>query len=217
MMEMIAALALASAHQDGADPRLDLFRQACLPHRQDMAAAAQALARDGWDAVAEQDHAELSGTLARARAVAVDPDLQMENVFSVWGRTVDGRRYYVVLNRLTAVLAEAEDTDGDGILQEWEERDVLSLIGCGLWDFEADAAVNAEAVTAWVGAEPVQTVDLPGQIQAGTWNVHALYPGTGEIHVGFIPDGSPYVAETRFSGVSITMSTWLPEPTDAVE
>lgn len=198
-----------------ADPRLADFVALCIPHRQDLDAAARALGEAGWVQVADADHPELETTLARARAEAVDPEMDMTMTFTVWRSASPGVGRYIVLNRIDAVLGETRDLDDDGILQEWEKADDFTMLGCGLWDFDAEAPIERAVVTDWAGAEPVQHFDQPGNIVGGTWNVHERMPGTGEVHVGYIPEGSSMFAQTGFSGVSISMSSAPAEPTEA--
>ena len=70
MIGWISALALAAAATDipppPADPRLEAFKAACVPHRQDLAKAAEALAADGWVRVADDDHPQLAAAMAVA-------------------------------------------------------------------------------------------------------------------------------------------------------
>lgn len=211
----LAMMSLALA-QPAADPRLDLFVQACVPHRQDLVRAAAALEAGGWVRVDETDHPELASSLGTARRELLsDPEFQPAMAYSFWRRELDGRPVHVVLNRLDLVLrAEDEDLDGDGEIQSWEKADTLTFLGCGLWDFEAVSAVPDAAVTAWAGAGPVQSVVSPGGMSGGTWNVHQRLPGTGEIHVGWIPDG-PDADRLGFTGVAISMTSAPEEDADA--
>ena len=219
MIGWISALALAVGTQvppPPTDPRLEAFKAACVPHRQDMPKAAEALAADGWERVADDDHPRLAAAMVVARANGSDPELQMTTDYSVWGRTRDGLRLHVVLSRVDAVIGETEDSHGDGVIQEWERANPWIQVGCGLWDFEATGPVDHAAMNAWVGAEPVQVIDAPGQIAGGTWNVHHMMPGTGEVHMGYIPEGGGMQIAPGFAGLSITMSSALPdEPADA--
>ncbi len=206
MSLMFALALLATPDPAPTDFRVDAFTAACIPNRQDQARMAQALAADGWVQVADDDHPELATTMATARAGMVDPEIKMTGEVSVWGRTIETRRLYVVLTRISAVLSETEDSDGDGVIQEWEQENIFEQVGCGLWDFDASAPIDLAAMTAWAGSEPVQVVDAPGLVWGGTWNVYDKLPGTGEIHMGFIPEDSP-TAATAFSGASISMSS----------
>jgi hypothetical protein len=214
MIGWISALVLMAAADvpsPPTDPRLEAFKAACLPHRQDLAKAAEALAADGWARVADDDDPRLAAAMAVARAHGSDPDLQMTTDYSVWGRTRDGRRLYVVLSRVDAVIGETRDSDGDGVIQPRERASPWTQLGCGLWDFEATDQIDPAVMSAWVGAGPVQVIEAPGRIVGGTWNVHDMLPGTAEVHMGFIPVGGGMEIAPGYSGLSITMSSGLPD------
>ena len=219
MIELLAALSIVTQGPPPpatppTDLRLEAFRAACVPHRRDIEATAVMMAADGWAIVPDDDHPELMATMGKARAEAVDLELQMTADFTIWARAFGDRKFHVVLNRIHAVLREEKDDDGDGEIQEWEERDEMTLLGCGLWDFDTAERIPPAAVDAWVGTPAVETFDLPGEMIGGTWNLYHMLPGTADVKVGFIPEGSDFEARTGFSGVAITMSS---APLDADE
>ena len=220
MIGWISALALAAAADvppPPTDPRLEAFKAACVPHRQDLPKAAEALAAGGWVRVPDDDDPRLAAAMVVAREQGRDPELQMTTDYSVWGRTRDGLRLHVVLSRMEAVIGETEDSDGDGVLQDWEKARPWVMLGCGLWDFEATGQIDHAAMNAWVGADPVQVIDAPGQISGGTWNVFDIMPGTAEVHMGFIPEGGGLGIAPGFWGLSITMSSALPEDAEEAD
>lgn len=221
MIGIWAAAALQSAAMSPAttgDLALDTFRAACVPHRQDHLALNAALEASGWSRIEETDHPELAATQAKARAEMASEDMpEMTLDQTIWGKTVEGRHFYVIVSRMDALIGETEDEDGDGVIQDHEKAWEFDQINCGLWDFDATAPIAPGAMTVWTTSLPVQSFDLPGQMIGGTWNVHAMMPGTGEVHVGFIPDGSPFVERTGFSGLSITMSSAPADGADAPE
>lgn len=211
MIGLWAAAVVQSAGMTPAttgDPALDAFRAACVPHRQDYAAMNAALEADGWRRVEESDHPELASTQAVVRAGLAEDDLpEMTVQQALWGRAVDGRRLYVVTSRMDAMIGETRDDDGDGVIQDWEKAHPFNRIGCGLWDFDAETPVDPGAMTVWTASLPVQSFDVPGQIIGGTWNVYDMMPGTPEVHVGFVPEGSPFAQRLGFTGLSITLSS----------
>lgn len=215
MIEVLAAILLSQGAREGLQPdvRLEAFKTACAhSDRRDYDRAIAVVDAAGWLRVADDDHPELAASLARARAEADDPELPMTFDYVAWGREIEGRRLYVVMNRTTAVLqAQDEDQDGDGVIQPWERRDVMTFLGCGVWDFDATEPVHPGLMTAWVGSVAVQTIDEPGVVEGGVWNVHHMMPGTGEVKLGFVPDSGTIHAMTGFSGVAITLTT-APEP-----
>ena len=190
------------------DLALDTFRAACTPYRQDYAAMNAALEAEGWRRVGEDDHPELAAVQAAARAEMDDPDMpEMTLDQTLWGRTVQGRRFYVVTSRMDALIGETRDRDGDGVIAEHEQATEFDQISCGLWDFDAVEPVAPGAMTVWTASLPVQSIDLPGQMIGGTWNVYHFMPGTADVKIGFIPDESPWVTRTGFTGLSIVMSS----------
>ena len=212
-----AALVQSAAMQPATtgDLALDTFRAACTPHRQDHVAMNAALAASGWSRVEETDHPELAATQAKARSELASEDMpEMTLDQTIWGKTVEGRRFHIIVSRMDALIGETRDRDDNGVIEDWEKATEFDAINCGLWDFDASAPVAPGAMTVWTASLPVQNFDLPGQMIGGTWNVHDLMPGTGEVHVGFIPEGSPFVERLGFSGLSITMSS-APRDEDA--
>lgn len=206
-MSAIALLAVAALQGIPDDPRLETFRSLCVPDRRDMALTSARLDAAGWIRVEETDHPELAATTAIARVEMNDPEYPMEMQQEIWKAPDGPAGQYILINRVSAVIGEDEDTDGDGVLQSWEKADNMVLLGCGLWDFEATAGVHPGLLSAWTTQLAAETIDLPGQITGGTWNVYHFMPGTADVKTGFIPDGSPWVARTGFSGAMITMTS----------
>ena len=218
MIELFAALviALQGPPPPPTDLRLETFKAACIPHRRDVARTAQALAADGWVQVPDDDHPELAATMGKSRAEMVQTnsdDPPMVADFTVWAKSVEGRRFHVVVNRVDATLRQEADDDGDGVIQDWEKADHMTLLGCGLWDFDATERVPNAAVTAWVGQEPGMTQDQSSEMVGGVWNMFHMLPGSGDLYVGFIPEGSAFGAASGFTGVALTLSS-APEATD---
>ena len=207
---MLTALFLALTFQasPSTDARFDAWVAACTPHRHDLEATAALIAETGWERVEADDHPELAGSLRALTDPQTDERITMS--YSLWARAVEGRRVHIVLNSASTVIGRDEDTDGDGKLAEWERASTFDIIGCGLWDFDADKPIDPAAVTAWVGAAPIQTHDDP-RIVGGTWSLAGRLEQPGELHVGFVPKGSPFATPVPgrggFSGVSISLSS----------
>lgn len=92
------------------------------------------------------------------------------------------------------------------MIQPWERARPWVWLGCGLWDFEATGPIDQAVMNASAGAGPVQFIDAPGQVSGGTWNLFDVLPGTGEVHMGFVPEGGMPTAPD-YSGLSITTSS----------
>jgi len=208
-MNLALIVALASALQPTTHPQVEAFKAGCLTHHRDHTLAAPALAAAGWARVDETDHAELAASLALTRKSAtenLEPDERMDVSFSVWRKTWGGRPMHLVLNRTHLISGETKDEDGDGEIQSWEKAFEITLLGCGVWDFDATEPLPVDALNVWIGAEPVQVIDEPGMVSGGTWNIqHMNLGGTGEIQAGFMPEGSTHPLAV-LSGTSITFT-----------
>lgn len=217
-MTVAAALSIALSLQTpiADDPRLETFKTLCVPDRRDMAATSARLAAAGWVRVEETDHPELAASVAIGRAEANDPEYPMEMVQEIWKDPAGTAGRYVIVNRVSAVIGKDEDSDGDGVLQSWEKASDLVFLGCGLWDFEATEGIHPGLMTAWTTQTAAASVDRPGEMVGGTWNVYHFMPGTADVKIGFIPDESPWVARTGFSGAMITMTS-APEEDEEAE
>ncbi len=197
-----------------ADARLETFKTLCVPDRRDMARTSARVAAAGWVRAAEDDHPELTATMALARAEMNDPEYPMENVQEIWKSPTGPAGQYLILNRLSSTVGTTGDDNGDGVIQSWEKAYDLVFLGCGLWDFEATAGIHPGLMSAWTTQLAAQTVDEPGQIEGGTWNVYHFLPGTADVKIGFVPEGSSFVERIGFSGAMITMSS-APEEHEA--
>lgn len=189
------------------DSRLETFKTLCVPDRRSLERTSARMGAAGWIRAEESDHPELAATMARARQEMDDPEYPMKNEQEIWKSPEGPAGRYVILNRVSATIGNNEDSDGDGVLQSWEKATDLVFLGCGLWDFEATAGIHPGLMTAWTTQLAAQSVDLPGQIEGGTWNVYHFMPGTADVKIGFVPDGSPHVERIGFSGAMIAMTS----------
>lgn len=216
----LALAALQTAEPAGGipeDARLETFKSLCTPDRRSMERTSARMAAAGWVRAEEGEHPELAATMALARKEMDDPEYPMRNEQEIWKSPDGPPGQYVILNRVSATIGDNKDSDGDGELQSWEKATDLVFLGCGLWDFEATAGIHPGLMSAWTTQLAVQTIDLPGQMEGGTWNVYHFMPGTADVKIGFIPEGSPFVERVGFSGAMITMTSAPEEDEEPVE
>lgn len=228
-MPLFAAALIVAALQTGAptgprpaggipeDSRLETFKTLCTPDRRSLERTSARMAAAGWVKAEETEHPELAATLALARKEMDDPELPMKNEQEIWKSPDGPGGRYIILNRMSATIGDNEDSDGDGVLQSWEKATELVFLGCGLWDFEATAGIHPGLMSAWTTQLAAQTVDEPGKIEGGTWNVYHFLPGTADVKIGFVPEGSPFVERIGFSGAMITMTSAPEEDEEAAE
>lgn len=87
---------------------------------------------------------------------------------------------------------------------------ILNMVGCYLYDFEAVAPVDPAAVTRLLGIEPAYTRELGG-ITTTVWGPSPNISGTLDTHLTFVPPQSPAVAKVGFDGVMLKVSVGAPK------
>lgn len=87
---------------------------------------------------------------------------------------------------------------------------ILNMVGCYLYDFEALRPVDANAVTRLLGIAPAYTRELGG-ITTTVWGPSPGIPGTLDTHLTFVPPRSPAVAKVGFDGVMLKVSIGAPK------
>lgn len=186
------------------DPRLEAFKEACVPFRGDAFGAVGHLQATGWRLVYPGENAMLDEVRLKrdAHLAAEDAadgldegEFRYEAVETAWSK--DG--LILVLSRSTSWI----DFSGDESL---DDEEPWVHVGCNLYDYAATAPLPIEAVTAWTASLPVQSVEDAGMV-GHTFNVYEMMRGTGELHVGYFAPGSEHALKWGMSGVSIAMTT----------
>jgi len=173
---------------------LSAFAVACLDGYRDPEARSRAIDAAGWAPVADDANPMLSRMLEIARRDLEQTKAEEGFVGSdaVYGRSGGATGPYLV----TTELALPEEAS-------WS----LDLLGCYLYDFEATTPLDPAPITARFAEEPAEVEDQPGIIISQMWAVEAL-DGVWELRSTFIPEDSPGVDVTGFSGrVMILTST----------
>lgn len=87
---------------------------------------------------------------------------------------------------------------------------ILNMVGCYLYDFEAVTPIDPVLVTRLLGIEPAYTRELGG-ITTTVWGPSPNIPGTLDTHLTFVPPRSPAVAKVGFDGVMLKVSVGAPK------
>ncbi len=180
------------------------FGEACLPERLSFGKSLAHARKIGWQAVSASDDRELENVMARALAEAKDPenpDWKIE--YGIFARNFGDRRFHLVITRLGA-------------------PDVITLIGCHVYDFAATQPVDPAEVSALLNHKlAYSTLDKSGQAYADpatlvshAWGPPPSLPRQFDTYLTFIPEGSPMVAKTGFSGIVLKSSASEPKQTD---
>jgi hypothetical protein len=173
-------VAATTAH---ADSRLDAFRSACIPYRENYEATWLRAKQDGWTEIAAEDHAELATTIDLLREQNDPQDLA---ILSPFRKEIEGQP----LHLLVASFPQ-----------------VLSLVtSCFLFDFDAGEPIDPNLISEWLNAAPDEVLGAPGEGGAETWRDAEALPDAAVKSV-FIPDGSPAVSHAGFSGVMLRIDS----------
>jgi hypothetical protein len=173
----------ASATAAHADARLDAFRSACIPYRTNYEATWLKAKQDGWTEVGADDDPELAAAVDLLRK---ENDPQGLAIISPFRKEIEGRPLHLVAASFP---------------QE------LSLVSsCLLFDFAAGEPVDSNLVGKWLNAPPDEVLGAPGEGGAETWRDVESIPGAA-IKSVFIPDGSPAIPHTGFSGIMLRIDS----------
>jgi len=173
------------------------FADACLKDRLDFAGAKAAVEAGGWTVATADDNPELAALVGFSNAAA--NDIKMNNGefdFAIYKHAVDGATRYVLVS--------------DALTTPGQSRQ--SIVGCYLYDFDATVSPDPAAVTALLGVEPTaQQVDA--DISSWQWNAPVALPGTLDVYLNYVPDGSQYQSQYGFSGTVLLINSATAAPT----
>ncbi|MBN9021067.1 MAG: hypothetical protein J0H08_03040 [Rhizobiales bacterium] len=183
---VLLAPGAASAAPLTADGFLATFTTACLEGYRSPEARQAAIAAAGWKPIADDASPMLARMLAISRQSLVDAEREDGYTGSadVYGRRDGGESPYLVTTTLNI------PDDGEG---------AIDLLGCYLYDFDADAPLDPGLVSTRFDEVPAEIEDQEGVIVSHAWQIESL-PGVWELRSTFIPAGSPGVDVTGFSG-----------------
>lgn len=193
----LAAIAFAATISPSAvnaaatEPRLEAFRTVCVPDRQNYDALKKAALVEGWEPVQAGAHPELDSLMEVSRTIELEPDIRAS--LASYAKAVAGGEAFLVLTDYAS--------------------EQIDLVGCYVYDFEADAPIDPELVSDWLGAPPTESVNQPSVIVGHTWGTPPGLPGTWDVYLAFLPEGSAATAFTGFSGVVIKISSVHPKET----
>jgi hypothetical protein len=194
------ALAAPSAYDTAL---VSQFSAVCLKDRVNFEGAKSAAEADGWATATADANPELAALIGFSNAAA--NDIKMNNGefdFAIYGKTVDGAARYLVISNASTVPGQSQQ----------------SIVGCYLYDFDATVSPDPAAVNALLGAEPTaQQVDA--DISSWQWNAPVALPGTLDVYLNYVPDGSQYQKQYGFSGLVLLVNsaTATPTPLPATE
>ncbi len=172
------------------------FADICLKDRMSYEGTRAAAEADGWTADTAEAHPELAALIAFSNAAANDIKLNNgEFDFAIYGKTVDAVTRYLVLSNAFTTPGNARQ----------------ALVGCYLYDFDATVAPDPADVNALLGATPTaQQVDA--DISSWQWNAPASLPGTLDVYLNYVPEGSQYQSQYGFAGLVLLVNSAAASP-----
>jgi len=178
------------------------FEQACVPGRLGYETSRQAASAAGWREVGQDAHPELDAMMQIAERAILEDDELDDPTFDAtfYGKDIEGRSHFLVVSRSSFVIGDPDDP-----LNPW------AYIGCYLYDFDATQPVDPAPVSDMVG-KPISHSISDETITTHVWGPPCPMPRTGDTYLSYIPDGSPLVARTGFSGQVLKFETSEPDP-----
>jgi hypothetical protein len=167
----------------GSDARVEAFRTACIPDRQDFEAILVRASPDGWKLVTGEAHPALKAVLA----ASVDPGASGSNSIRAFREEIAGRPTFLVTSRVTS---------GQYV-----------LVGCYLYDFAATTPLAPELFNDWLGGPPAAEMNEPGNAVGYQWETPQTLPGTWDVYATFIAEGGAGARETGFSGLAMKITS----------
>lgn len=188
----VSSGALPASAAAAPDPRFAAFLAACLDGHRNPAVRSAAIAAAGFELVADDAHPMLGNLMrvSRKEIAAAKEEDGFTGTAAAFRKSADGSDFYLV----TTALDMPETS-------EWK----ISLLGCYLYDFAAEAPLEPAIVTAHFDEEPVEAVDEDG-LAGQTWNVEKI-EGVWDVRNTFIAKGSPAAAKTGFSGLLLKITS----------
>ena len=192
LLAVIATAGGAQAHVPDGEKFVIAFRQACVPGRLSYSAAREHIASVGWKEVEQGVDENLSKLLQKSdKAVLEEAEKDWTYQRTAFGGFIDGKPHFVVVTRLHA-------------------PEIVTLVGCYLYDFGATAPIDPQIVTDFLGVEPAETVDEKG-MTGYTWGPSPKLPRTLDTYLFYITKGSPMRDASGFAGVLLKFETSEPD------
>ncbi|UUL82647.1 hypothetical protein [Sphingomonas qomolangmaensis] len=166
-----------------AKPVLDAFRATCSNLR-DLTGTERRATATGWTKLADSAATPLAGLMRFSETAAADFVKKGGGTMrpsSMFKREIAGELVYLVLSGVTL-----------------EGRTVN---GCRLYDADEPRRIAPATVTAWIGREPVQSVDQPALART-TWEP-GMAKGQDSFELSFIATASPMLGVPQVAGIAL--------------
>jgi hypothetical protein len=172
------------------------FSDACVAARTSFADNKAAAAAAGWVEAPPEANPELGAIIGFSNQAAADVKANNGSFdFAVFSKPVEGVAHYLILS--------------DALIGYGARRE--NILGCYLYNFDATAAADPEAVSALIGATPDQN-QVDQDVSSWQWSQPAKFAGVRDVYLTFVPDTSQYKTQYGFSGLVLQLNTSIPSP-----
>lgn len=191
----LAAMA-GAARADAPDGEMfvNAFRQACVPQRASYEGTIANLKSIGWAEVDPTVDPQLQKLVQVADTTVLDAararDEDWKYTRTVFAAYIKARPHFAMVTRLDA-------------------PDVVTLVGCYLYDLGATEPIDPEIVTAFLGVPVAETIEEKG-MTGYNWGPSPKLGRTLETDLFFITKGSPMRDASGFAGVMLKFETSEP-------
>lgn len=169
------------------------FQSACVPGRLSYKATIANAKAVGWTETTADSHPELKSVFAASDAElkqAIETDWTFKRV--AMKRTGGGSGLHLIVTYV-------------------EAPDVITLVGCYLYDFDATQPISTAAISAFLGAEVSRMTPVGGGT-AKVWGPSKKLPRTLDTYAYHVPEGSDLAKRVGFTGTMMKFETSAIKP-----
>lgn len=169
------------------------FAETCVPQRLSYPGTVAHAKSIGWTETGMSADPELEAVLSAADRETLEMGQEGWTFKrTALSREIGGRGLFLVVTRVHA-------------------PDIITLIGCYLYDFAATAPIDPQAASDFAGMPIAREIKDNGLVQF-TWGPNLeLRPRTLDTNLSFIADNSPHKQTTGFSGLVLKFETSEPD------
>jgi hypothetical protein len=178
----------AYAHIPNGPAFVGAFEKACVPERQSYRGTVANAQSVGWREIDAGTNEELDQVNAIAdAALAKDGGSSWTLERTTLGAVIAGNPHFLVVTRL-------------------EAPNIITLIGCSLYDFDATETIDPQIVSDFIGS-PIEKTYKYATLVAHNWGTSPNLPGTFDTNLTFVGEESPNIEHTGFTGLVLKFDT----------
>ena len=185
------SVSMADTETTDAEVFVETFWTLAVPRRLSYDGTRAWLAEQGWRDVTDDPPPDLARLLAKVREM-VETDARDHTDF-----------------KLTAFAGDAEGRPMFFIVTRVHKPEVITLVGSGLYDFNATGIIDPFLVVDKLGVPMARSLELDGLV-GHVWGPSPDLPRTLDTYLTFVAPGSAAAEQTGFSGLMLKFATSEP-------